>query len=349
MTAGTTPNTSTFLFMSNLAIAAVNRQIRRILAVLAVVAATEAHAQVAQPFEVALGGGSGNACNTGAPGFVFMMQWFGTHENYYSATNVVQIDSGDGVNVFALVNNAIVRITPDNTRTPFFSDPAWYVREFTVVPETGRIYAVIAPQPIIGETHLGVISPQGVLTATYPLGIAASSRVTSRGCIFYFVRDGNPAAIGRFDACSGTALPDLPTGIPRIQDIDVLPDGRFLVAGERAVTLHDASGALNRTFVTLPPSAKSPYTVQQVAASPDLSTIWYAIGGCDLDESELISIAFATADELSRRRIGLGHFNLPNSLVVGANSSHAVPTASEWALIALSAILAAAGVFPLKR
>lgn len=265
------------------------------------------------------------------------LQWLRSDgESFDVEAGFFHIDSADGWNVFATVGGEIIRVAPNGWRVPFFSHPTLRAGPVALAP-SGRIFVVLHQSP--GLTFLGVISPDGVLIATHPLPYNSAWAIWDAGndCNVFYRRANY--TIARFDACAGVALPDLP--MPWFADLEVLPNGEFLVATSNRVNLYDSMGTFVRTIVELPGGS----FIEQVAISPHGDRVAYALGDCT-QPSQVVMVAFADGSELSREYIEI---NMPNGLVLGAAEPAPIPTTNEIALLILTLTLASAAVSLLRR
>lgn len=305
------------------------------------------HAQVLEPFRAVVSGRD-VFCVIANPLIAQHLVWLGVDRTYYDS-DVRQIDSADGQHVLALTRGDIVRITPDNSRTPFFSDPILNAAAFAVAPN-GRVFAKVYPIPFPTPTNmlLGVISPHGVLEATHAIpGMAdhPNHGIWDGGddCTVLFLRTNG--ATGRFNACSGEVLADLPLPL-HVRDVEPLPTGQLLVVTRNRVQVHNATGNLVRVIV----DSHNPDTeLGQAAITPDGQSIVYAISSCTTTNGWLVTVPFfADAVEFTYEGEDID-INMPTGLVLGATHPAPVPAMSEIALLLLTFTLAFAAVFLLRR
>jgi hypothetical protein len=159
---------------------------------------------------------------------------------------------------------------------------------------------------IAGTYQLGVISPAGVLEASYPMpeaSVDTSLAVGDDGCtVYYFTYD----RMRRMNGCTGAVLPDflIPPSPSNIFDVDPLPNGQVLVAIDDRVDLFDAAGTFVRTVASLSSYGLEGWTVGQVIADASLSQVWLTKSGCDA-EGELLRVSFANGAELSRLQLNI--------------------------------------------
>lgn len=314
----------------------------KIAAALLLVFSFAASVQAQQPFEVAISGTQVVGCFI-LPFVDRRLQWI-VPNRLETGSSVRTIASGDGRRVFALLsapNVRIVEVRPDGSQTPFFTMDGATADALAAGPD-GRVFVRLHT----GTYQLGVISPAGVLEATYPLAFAfqTSMDVGSDGCTIFYSDD--DTIVHRIDACTGTALPDFSTSLTGIiTDLDALSNGQLLIADLERVALCDSSGSFVRWVATLSAYGfEEDADVGQIAASADLTRVFLVPQECEVDGT-LLELSFANGAEISRRTIGL---NFPSGIVIGAAAAAAVPTASEWALALLASGIALVAVFVLK-
>lgn len=289
------------------------------------------------------------ACAGIVPQFQPAVQWFNPDrvETNVSGPYIGPVASADHERVLAIIvpqpaaRVEIAEIFPSGGRVPLFSGLENASATAIDVADGGRVFVRFSQA---GLHQIARISPAGVLEATYPLSgddVAPfrSIAIGNDGCTLLYA---TTTAIRRFDACTGTALSDF--AAVAANDIDIRPDGSVLVAVQAEVRLYSANGALVETIADLPDYGFGPLAeVDEVALSADGSRIYLAV--FEVCDGTLLEIAAADGRELSRRALVLTR---GDSLVTGTSHA-AIPTASETALFALAAMLAAAGVLLLKR
>lgn len=196
------------------------------------------------------------------------------------------------------------------------------------------------------------LSAAGVLEASYPFPAVSRGPgfdVAPDGCTVFYASiagDRIGGRIHRFDGCTGTALPDFATTPRMVNDLEVQPDGRVLVATDANVFLYRADGTLERTVV----ASVAAYgfdalrtVIDQVSLRQGV--LWLTPND-PCGEGTLLRVSFADGTELSRRRPSVVHVTY--HLVVGSASLAAVPTAGEGGLSLLALALAAGGVLLLR-
>ena len=283
------------------------------------------------------------------------VQWFNPDSLQTAGSTgdeVVYLASPDHERIFATLNRqgvVIVQIAPDGTRTPFFSGLGWpYFAVNLAATSAGRLFVLIRE----ANTHpnvvgsVAVISPAGELEARHSLpelSRSAAFAVANDGCTILYAKS---TTIGRFDACSGTPLADLGTAPQYLEDIDALPDGRFLVLG-RDLLLYDAAGQFVHTVFR---ANAGDVRIAAVAISPDGSRIYAALAGsCDARPAWLLEFSIAEGRLLSRRRLAVDEVS---GLVVGNAPSSgepvAVPATTALASGGLVVALVIAAVYVLR-
>ena len=298
-----------------------------------------------QPFEAAVSGQQRVGCFI-IPIVDSRIQWF-TPDRIESSPTIGPIATGDHERVFAIIQQnppsvRVVQFEPDGTRTPFFEGlPGAFASAIAVAPN-GRVL-VTYDNPV----NVAVISAAGALEATYPLPGAFQFPVISIGsdnCTLYYQKAGS---VGRFDVCTGTALPDFVAG--SFLDIEALPNGQVLLSSGDQVFLYDAAGTLVREVAELSDYGfGNNVAAAQIAINPDGSVLYVtASAGCDEEPNLLLTISFASGELLSNRPLAM---NGPTSLVVGTLVNPAnVPAAGTAALAFLAITLAFAAIWLLRR
>ena len=134
-----------------------------------------------------------------------------------------------------------------------------------------------------------------------------------------------------------------------VNDIFPLPDGRVLVAVKSTVTLHDPNGALVRTVVDVTSHGfGADFDAQQIAVTPDGQSLWIAaMDSCGSDRTRL-KVSMADGHEIARHAVTSG-INWADGLVAGNANIAGVPTANDFALLALTISLALFALFLLRR
>lgn len=315
---------------------------RLLLPALCLLAAAAAAAQ--QPFEAVIAGRRVDGCRI-LPLVRQGVEWVNP-DRVEADSDISALASGDGRRVFATVEGTpyrVVRIEPDGTRTPFFTGPSGFALAVTVADD-GRVYVLVGGL-ITGLLRIDRISPAGVLEASVVAGGGTDGfDVASDNCTIYY---GRGTTIRRFDACTGTELPDFATTPQDVTDLEVQPDGRVLVAVEGSVLLYSAAGALVRTVTTVAAHGLDPsrFTAEEAALRD--GTLWVAItNACDTSEGgHLLRLSFDTGAVISRDV--LSYLNGANSMVIGAAAA-SIPTLAEMALALLALALAAGGALVLR-
>lgn len=278
------------------------------------------------------------------------LDWIAEDFTVYTehGSHIYQVDSADGRALFAGIGGGrIVRLAPDGTQTPFFQHPSLAAGEFAVT-RSGRVFAVLfdtSTSPPY-RTSLAVIGPDGSLEALHslpfpgPIGHATTIWDAGDDCTLLFRR--TQTTVGRMNACTGQFLSDFTTVSSFVNDVEPLPDGRFLIASSGELALHDASGVRIRQIAT--PLA----AIRQVAVSRDTQTVWYVDSDCGGGGGGLLfAVSFSDGQPLFDEPIGIS-INLPTGLVI-ADAGADVPALSATSLALLAATLALAAVSVLRR
>lgn len=317
------------------------RRLPFLLLLLAIVPSAAAQ----QDFEAVVSGVWSPAACFITPIMSSALQWFGPdrlERDISGGPEVVQVASGNHRRVFGLKTGfgvRIVELSPAGTQTPFFEGLAGTSPTAIAVAPNGRIFVGHFQA---GLPRVAVISAAGTLEATYPLPGMTGSRLFAAGndsCTLFYR---TATAIARFDACTGTPLPDFaPAG--ELIDVEVLPDGRVLGTTPEAVLLYSAAGVVERTVASA--SNYGPEgAFDQAALSVDGTAVYIAFVNVCEASGVLLKVTFDTGGELSRRALGFGS---ANGLVTGLAVA-TVPTASELGLLALAVTLALAGIYVTK-
>ena len=231
------------------------------------------------------------------------------------------------------------------SRVPFCTG-GWSVTPQIAVAPSGRVF-------VDQESIIALLSPTGVKEAEHPMpgGRAgweydAFLSAAPDGCTLFFGKDeyffGLDAPPGRFNACTGAMLPDftLSDGRRKVMDVQPLPDGTVLVAGEDDVRLYDASGTFIRVVALRPTSGR----LERIAIAGDGQSLWLASAGtCGL--AELVRVSMSDGSELERRYVRPNTFS---GLVAGAGH-YDVPALGPATLGILAATLALAAILVLRR
>lgn len=298
-----------------------------------------------QPFRAALSGLRVNDCGLGTVILDHTVEWLDpTRRETNSDIRSIASDGND--HVFGLVGSGltIMRLQPDGTRTPFYQDLTASAEPFAVGGD-GRVFV---PIQVSGSFFLAVISPAGVREATYPLPIAVYSphytAVASDNCTLFYGQAAD-SAIRRFNACTGTPLPDLVVSGP-VMDVDPLANGQILVAEGLNANLYAANGGFIRTVASLPAQGSDDYLGQvgQIAVDRIMRDVWISTLDCE-KEGVLLRVQFNSGAEMSRTAVEV---NVPNALVLGSvNAATSDVPFGTNALLLLAVALAAVAVFRL--
>jgi len=209
--------------------------------ILLLITSTAAFGQDVQPFDLAVAG-EDVACQLGFPGVPYV-QFDGI--SVEEPSDIVSIAAAGSGRVLGLINPRaeIMEIRPDLTRTQVFSGIDGAEGHRLLVDATGNIYLTTT------EGRVVAIRPDGTFRAEFVLP-AFEADLAADQCTLFYVRDGR---IGRFDVCTGTALPDFgPTG--RFGTLRLLPDGGLLVTRQDLeerrddVIRYDSAGAVTRIY-----------------------------------------------------------------------------------------------------
>jgi hypothetical protein len=292
--------------------------------------------------------------------------WF--QPDYQGGDGISAVASGDHQAVVGLIDLGggfqfprfrLVRFhLPWQHMTLYDSDDNYIARQVTQAPN-GRIF--VSTGRINAAPALLVISPFGQLEATHPIGIDSVMAVGPDSCTIYYRHFAGlnlPATIERFDACSGTPMTTFSSSGLTIADIEPLSDGTVLVAGGRVVVLLDAHGTPIRTFDLSSYGYHPGMVAAQATASPDLTSLFIAIGwDCNRDpepdsaQAGVLRISLADGAEISRRAYGESLGMEINSLVAGtvANAvTSEVPALDLRAALVLALLLAISGALFLR-
>ena len=310
-------------------------------------------ARAQQPFEAVVSGYS-SLCNAVPVPDFGVVQWFNPDRTDFGFSDPFAI-AYDGLRVFGLqdfgTDLRILQLLPDGTEHLFVTIAGYEPTGITAAIN-GRVF-VTAQQS--GSDFLLVISPAGVLEATYPLTPVvlnpprATIAVGSDGCTIYYA---NATGIARINGCTGAALPQYVTLGGTIRDIFPLANGNVLVAADGNVLLFDAAGTLLRTIPLISYGYSPAMVVGQVALNAEGTILWIAAASeCSFDtapgdSNELLRVAFSDGRELSREGLAL---NYPPGLVIGPAAATAIPTVGEWGLLLVTIAIAAAGALALRR
>lgn len=298
-----------------------------------------------QPFEAVVSGHQTFGCLI-IPIIDSRIQWF-TPDRVESSPTIGPIATGDHERVFAIIQQnppsvRVMQVEPDGTRTPFFEGlPGAFASAIAVAP-SGRV-VVTYGSPV----NVAVISAGGALEATYALPGALQFPAIAIGpdnCTLYYTKAGS---VGRFDVCTGTALPDFIAG--SFLDIEALPNGQVLLSSGDQVFLYDAGATLIREVAELSDYGfANEVLAEQIALDPEGVTLYVtANAGCDAEPNRLLTISFAAGELLSNRQLEI---NRPSSLVVGTLEGLSdVPAAGTAALGFLAITLAFAAIWLLRR
>jgi hypothetical protein len=265
----------------------------------------------------------------------------------FSDSDVMAVASATGQPVFALLTGStpkVATIQADGSRMPFFNAPPGFGGSAIAVAPTGRVFLDVA-------AGLAVISPVGVLEATYAMPGRDSSGVIAAaadGCSVYYAKS---LSVGRINGCTGEVLTDF-SSTALVSDIHPLPNGQVLIASGSNVVLHDASGSVIRTIASLPAyGLAGQYTAEQIATTPDGQILWIAaMAGCD-NGGFLLRVSMSDGRELSRVETFFSgaDISIATGLVVGSATAADIPTASGFSLLVLAAALALSGALLLRR
>ena len=308
------------------------------------------------PFEVAVVGHEEVPGFQGCQGFTdfnVKLQWVNPDAVYDQDFHepFAYLATPDHSRVFALdlrEDLRIVQITPDGTETTVFQGEefaGWSTN--LAVSATGRMFALRTNfSHLSNPSRVAVISPTGILEAIHDMPpMRGTDLFAVKGeCTLLFRKE---TAIGQFDACTGSALPDLLQFPPaNVEEIDVLSDGRFILVSNGNLLLYDADGRLQRTI------ASHDLVATEVAVSADEQRVYVATGNDACRPGALLEYSIEGGPLLSRRPlipnggfIGMVAGTLPSSHGIGI----AIPTTSPSVLIALALTLAFAGIFLLRR
>ncbi len=265
------------------------------------------------------------------------------------------IASSDGGTVFAMVNKprsglriAILeldRTASNNGRRDFFDGLAdYYAGPGIAVAKNGRVFAVVRPvggngQP--GPFHIAVISGDSTLERLVPAaGTVSKITVAADNCTIFYT-DG--AVIRRLNACTGASLPVFTTADETVTDVAALANGEVLVTTSSTLRRFSAGGVPVKTFSI---RGVSQYSLDAVAVSTDDSVVVVAAMGYCQGRGQLIALSAADGHELWRRETQ--NISAATGLAVGSLPA-AIPALSRLSLIALSAVLAAAGLATIRR
>jgi hypothetical protein len=315
-------------------------------ALLLMIVAIAPAATAQQDFEVVASGIWAPAACAILPAMYPALQWFNPdhlEREFGGGPQIEQIASGDRRRVLGIRSGNRVQVmvlSPSGTQTPFFDGLPGASPRAIAVASSGRVFVTYLQA---GSPFVAVISPAGVLEATHPLPAGLVSDVLAiagDGCTLFYR---SATAIARFDACTGTALPDFAPIPADLHDVEVLPDGRVLVTTAASVLLYTAAGVVERTVASL-----VTYGIDgefgDATLSVDGGSVYIAVVNyCDA-AGVLLQVSFATGAEVSRRPLGFG---IATGLVAGVGLA-TVPTASELALLTLAVTLALAGIFVTK-
>jgi hypothetical protein len=155
--------------------------------------------------------------------------------------------------------------------------------------------------------------------------------------------------IHRFNVCTGTALPDFGV-IPNAQDLHILPDGGVIAAVGETIATYAPNGTLRRTY-TVPVQFGGGPTALGLERT---GTVLVAIGEEGYGRVYRLELTSGAFTPLFTDEEEGSIINGPESIVpfdgwtaaigplvpAAGNPTAPVPTASEWALIALGAVLA---------
>ena len=136
----------------------------RKIPVLAVLLTLAGLAAAQRPFELAI---SGNLPPYGCPiprlAYGPALEWHGPYR-FDFPTDVRAIASSDGRTIFAVLHGSplrVVKLQPDDSRTPFYSAAGDGSDALIAVARNGRVF--------VGSGELRVLSPAGVHEATWTL------------------------------------------------------------------------------------------------------------------------------------------------------------------------------------
>jgi hypothetical protein len=316
--------------------------------VIALVASPSSYAGLLDHFEAIVTGDNTPCGGVATPIISNVFELFLAADEIASSnvsSGILAVASGDGRRILALAASPGLRVlslTGVFLETTIYENPDYTPMAIAQAPN-GRIFVTATRGP---SYFLLVVSPAGVLEATYPFpGAGDVLDVGPDGCTLYFRAD--VGAIGRFNGCTGETLSPFVT-IGYVNDIDPLPDGRVLVAFGREVRLYSAGGTLLRTIDLDSYGYKPAMLPMQIALNTD-NTLYIVVFDlyCEgQEERGLLRIAFDDGRELSRRKFeDLGSVR---SLIVGTAALATVPSVSEWGLLLIAFAIATIGWLALR-
>lgn len=193
----------------------------------------------------------------------------------------------------------------------------------------GNLYSV----SLTGST-LEKRNASGGLVSTWSLpNRPAEMDLAADQCTLYYLPyfTGSPISIQRFNVCTSLVFAPLSTTLPtQLGNLRVLPSSDILIGSANAVLRISATGQIVRSYSG----------TFQIALDPDGRSFW-ATNGLD----SVSKIDLAAGSELLRSST-FGGFGVDSLTVVGEpraalSPAAAIPTLSEWGLLALSVALAA--------
>lgn len=255
-------------------------------------------------------------------------------------TGIYMVAAAPHERVFAIERNDIVELHADKSRTPFYSFEDVSTRQL-VIDESGDVFVVTQRG---ANTAIVALSPEGNLTATYPLPFSpdlswSGFDLAADQCTAFIAANG---VIHRFNVCTGTPLSDF-ANVPA-NDLAVLPGGGLLVAYLHELRRYDAAGALTNTIAFR--ESINAFTLRRGGDHALLQ-----IGDCG--SSELREVNLLTAESFPLDTYT--DVSAPRSIIaadtwtaaIGATTVE-VPTLTMWMLMALAGALPALAIMRLR-